>query len=106
MLNISNLVDSGSFLVNGSLSCLVAYLHICSETDGGDQGGISIAKIDVFFAVYVWKKSLSAGVSKSHSTHANSLTSLPAWVPNNNMFNPLILQETFHFFSPIESCLH
>lgn len=55
VLNTSILLDSGSFLVNGSLRCLVAYLHIYiyiySETDGRDQGDISAGKIDVSFEV-------------------------------------------------------
>ncbi len=49
VLNTSNLGDSGSFLVNGSLRCLVAYL----QPYGIDQWDISFAKINVFFVVYV-----------------------------------------------------
>ncbi len=104
VLNMSNLVDSGGFLVNGGLRCLVAYPHLYSETDGSDRGDIFATKIDVFYVVYVWKSywvqvlyvSMSGNTSNSTTssthTHTHKHTDMPhssySWVPNNDMFNP------------------
>lgn len=47
LLNISNLGDSGAFLVNGGLRCLVAHLQLYRETDGNNHRDTSTTEIDV-----------------------------------------------------------
>ena len=84
---MSSLVDSGSFLVNGGLRCLVAEPRPCSETDGGDQGDSTAAKMDACHVVCVRKShwvqvlhaSKAGNTSKSAEscTHAHVLANFP-----------------------------
>lgn len=98
VLNISNLVDSGSFLVNGSLRCLVAYLIMCSETDDNDRGAFLLQGSCFLCSLYMKKtptpmflKSCSTSNSTTPSTHAHTLTNLPACVPNMTYSSPTLL---------------